>query len=95
MSTLVLLDVSKAFDSIRDEKLLTKLQAWVCPPKVSNGSLATLWATVRVHIQDTISDALPLKYGVTQGPIVGPVLFILSMWTICYPSLDTANWPFM
>ena len=26
MSTLVLLDLSKAFDSIRDEKLLTKLQ---------------------------------------------------------------------
>lgn len=78
ISALVLLDVSKAFDSIRHDFLLQKLQMLV----VSSQSLDWFHSYLvgrrqRVRIQDAISDAPPLKYGVPQGSLLGPVLFTI------------------
>ena len=76
VSTLVLLDMSKAFDSIRHDILLRKQQ------QIGITSSSLEWfhsyltgRSQRVQIMDTVSASLPLKYGVPQGSILGPVLF--------------------
>ena len=95
LSAMVLLDMSKAFDSINHNTLLLKLQ----DVGISNSSLAWFQSyldhrhqVVRVH--STLSNALPLTSGVPQGIILGPLLFSVYVndlpsvprkcTTICY-----------
>ena len=78
ISLVVLLDMSKAFDSIRHDKLLSKLQSL----GVSDSALAWFKSYVSsrklvVRIGSALSDPLPLTTGVAQGSILGPVLFTL------------------
>jgi retron-type reverse transcriptase len=72
----VLLDLSKAFDSIDHALLLEKLQAL----GVSNDALRWFksYLTERqqaVPIGSTLSETRTLNYGVPQGSILGPMLF--------------------
>ena len=74
VSVVVLLDMSKAFDSIRHDLMLSKLR------KAGAGDSAIAWfesylsrRTQTVKIQDTLSTSLPV--GVPQGSILGPLLF--------------------
>ena len=74
----VLLDMSKAFDSIRHDILLQKLQ------QIGITSSSLEWfhsylsgRSQRVRIVDAVSASLPLKYGVPRGSILGPVLFTI------------------
>ena len=78
VSVVVLLDMSKTFNSIRYDLLLQKLQS------IGVASSSLEWfhnylsgRSQRVRIGDAISDPLPLKYGVPQGSILGPVLFTI------------------
>ena len=78
MSVIVLLDMSKAFDSIRHDLMLRKLR------NVGLSELACAWFESYlsqrhqvVKIQDTLSSPLPLTVGVPQESILGPVLFAL------------------
>ena len=79
VSVLTLLDLSAAFDTIDHEILLNRLH-------VSFGISGTVlnWFSSylsnrfqSVEIQQTRSQPLPLKYGVPQGSVLGPVLFTL------------------
>ena len=80
ISALVLLDLSKAFDSIGHEKLLQKLSA-------VGASLAVVqWfrsylsdRTQSVGIHSVLSDPLPITHGVPQGAILLPLLFCIYL----------------
>ena len=76
ISVIVLLDLSKAFDSIRHYLMLRKLR------KAGVSESACAWfesylsqSQQIVKFQNTVSDLLPLTVGVLQGSIMGPVLF--------------------
>ena len=78
ISVVVLLDMSKAFDSIQHDNLLSKLHLL----GVSTSALAwfKIYLSLRkqvVRMGSDLSDPLPLTVGVAHGSILGPVLFTL------------------
>ena len=75
---LIMLDLKKAFDSVSHEILLSKLEHYgirgnalrLFSPYLSNRNQ-------HVCIQLVNSSLLRIKYGVPQGSILGPLLFLL------------------
>ena len=80
ISTLVLLDLSKAFDSICHQKLLQKLFAVGASPAVVPWFRSYLSdRTQLVRIDSVLSDPLPITHGVPQGAILSPLLFCIYL----------------
>ena len=76
VTAVILLDMSKAFDSINHEILLAKLKhVGVSSSCLSwfKSYLSERYQTVRIN--STLSDKLPVVSGVPQGSILGPLQF--------------------
>lgn len=77
-SLLVLLDLSAAFDTVDHELLLSDL--YDCGVRDSALLLLGSYLSGRsqsVMVNQVVSDSTPLQYGVPQGSVLGPILFII------------------
>ena len=74
----VFIDLSKAFDTIDHQKLLIKLEYYgirgVCLTLLTNYLSNRTQVT---NFQDTISSSCSVEYGVPQGSVLGPLLFLI------------------
>ena len=75
---LILLDFCKAFDTVPHHRLLLKLQSYGITNKTH--TWITSWLTQRVQrvvIDGAASGWLPVKSGVPQGTVLGPLMFLI------------------
>ena len=80
LSALILLDLSKAFDSISHSILLQKLSCvGASPESVKWFSSYLTGRSQRVRIGSTMSSPLSITHGVPQGAILSPLLFCIYL----------------
>ena len=79
VSLLALLDLSAAFDTIDHDTLFRRLDtSFGFRDKALHWIISYLSGrTQTVCVDNSFSDSTPLKYGVPQGSVLGPVLFVL------------------
>ena len=74
----IMIDFSKAFDTVRHDILLKKLEIYGIRGIVLNWFASYLKGRSQsVKYNDFTSDKMNITYGVPQGSILGPILFLL------------------
>jgi hypothetical protein len=76
----IMIDFTKAFDLVDHDILIRKLQQYKCSPSANRWFASYLCGrSQKVCLSTTHSETKTIKYGVPQGSILGPLLFILNI----------------
>ena len=71
-------DKSKAFDTVNNGFLLHELTAYGVPMTLCSRVRAFLWnRTFHVAVRDALSANMVVTSGVSQGSVLGPLLFVV------------------
>lgn len=88
----IFLDLRKAFDTIPLQLLLKKLEfeIGVRGPQLRLLESYLLHRYQRIRVGDLLSDSLPVRYGIPQGSILGPTLFLVYN-SLCNINLEDGD----